>query len=363
MTERPIDDVSPPTPQQAGAIPDFKWVNRHVPIREVCIALGLRFGSGNMLHCWHGDRHQNGDRTPSVSVKKSTNRLRCFGCGSKTLSVVDLVMDVMGTDVAGAARWLEQHFKVKHLAKGRHLEDRHAIRPYRVGFEQPIELLVKSGIWAMLKPGSQRIIPALLYLAEPGRDAGTFVAQISYRALQRYSGVKSFGTISKALQQLAELEWLKTLPQANPDANVLRDVNTYILTPFSDAVMEMANTVSASFRADIEQERELRRHERSTRRRNMQAIEGSSSSASGKEPNALLKSTSLYGKRSVGQNGATQNVAGNWAQPEFRVRRHRVVVHHRRRCTGALRTHVTSRARTAAVGTVQQARLEDGHEA
>src|ERR1022692_191776 len=203
----------------------------------------------------------------------------------------------------------------------------------------------------MLKPGSQRIIPALLYLAEPGRDAGTFVAQISYRALQRYSGVKSFGTISKALQQLAELEWLKTLPQANPDANVLRDVNTYILTPFSDAVMEMANTVSASFRADIEQERELRRHERSTRRRNMQAIEGSSSSASGKEPNALLKSTSLYGKRSVGQNGATQNVAGNWAQPEFRVRRHRVVVHHRRhrvvvhhrrRCTGALRTHVTS---------------------
>ena len=339
MTKRPTDHVNP-TPQQAGAIPDFKWVNRQVPIREVCIALGLQFGFGNMLHCWHGDRHQNGDRTPSVSIQKSTNRLRCFGCGSKTLSVVDLVMDAMGTDVAGAARWLDQHFEVKRLAKGRHLEDRHAVRPYRVGFEQPIELLVKSGIWAMLKPGSQRIIPALLYLAEPAQDPGTFVAQVSYRALQRYSGVKSFGTISKALKQLAELGWLTALPQANPEASVLRDVNIYVLTPFSDAVMEMANTVSASFRADIEQERELRRHERNARRRNTQATKGSSSSASGKKPNALLKSTSLYAERSVGQNGATQNVAGNWTEPEFRVRRHRVVVHHRRRCTGALRTHV-----------------------
>ena len=41
MTERQTDDVNPTTPQ-AGAIPDFKWVNRHVPIREVCIALELR---------------------------------------------------------------------------------------------------------------------------------------------------------------------------------------------------------------------------------------------------------------------------------------------------------------------------------
>lgn len=344
MTERPAGDVNPTTPQ-AGAIPDFKWVNRHVPIREVCIALELRVGSGNMLHCWHGDRHKNGDRTASVSIRKSTNRLRCFGCGSKTLSVVDLVMDALDTDVAGAARWLEQHFKVKHIAKGRHLKDRHAIRPYRVGFEDPIELLIKSGIWAQLKPGSQRIIPALLYLAEPGKGPDTFVAQVSYRAIQRYSGVKSFGTISKALKQLAELGWLTTLPQAKPEANVLRDVNTYVLTPFSDAVMEMVNTVSASFRADIEQERELRREERKARRRNTQATEGSSSSASGKKPNALLKSTSLYDKRSVGQNGASQNAAANWSGVS--LRRRRAVIRQRRRCASAARTHIHRQSRSS----------------
>jgi hypothetical protein len=335
VTERPTDDVNPTTPQQAGAIPDFKWVNRHVPIREVCIALGLRFGCGNMLHCWHDDRHQNGDRTASVSIRKSTNRLRCFGCGSMTLSVLDLVMDALGTDVAGAARWLEQHFNVKHLAKGRHLKDSHAIRSYRVGFEDPIELLIKSGIWAMLKPGSQRIIPALLYLAKPGDVARTFVAQVSYRAIQRYSGVKSFGTISNALKQLAELGWLTTLPQANPEASVMRDVNTYILTPFSDAVMEMAKSVFASFRVDIEQERELRRRERNARRRNTQVTEGSPSSASGKEPNALLKSTSLYDKRSVGQNGATDNVAGNWS--EALLPRRRAVIS--QRCVSTVRSH------------------------
>lgn len=336
MTDRPTDDISPTSAQQAGTIPDFKWVNRHLPMRDVCVALGLRVDPAGMIHCWHPERHKAGDRTPSVSIRKSTNRLRCFGCGSKTLSVVDVVMDALGTDVAGAARWLKQHFNVKHIAKGRHLKDSHTIRPYRVGFEQPIELLVKSGIWAMLNPGSQRIIPALFYLAEPGKGPDTFVAQVSYRTILRYSGVKSFETISKALKQLAELGWLSTLPQANPDASVLRDVNTYILTPYSDAVMEMANSMAASFRADIEQERELRRQERKARRRNTQAIEGSSSIAASKKPDALLKSTSLYDKRSVGQNGATRSVAESW--PNLPVRRP-AVISQRLRCASALRTH------------------------
>jgi hypothetical protein len=145
-------------------------------------------------------------------------------------------MDVMEADVAGAARWLEQHFKVKYIPQGQHLTDTHAIRPYRVGYEGPIELLIKSGLWASLKPTPQRIIPVLLHLAERGSDSETFKVQISYRAIQRYSGVKSFGTISEALQQLAEFGWLTTLPQANPEATVLRDVNTCL-----DAVQRRRN--------------------------------------------------------------------------------------------------------------------------
>lgn len=341
----PTEDCSLHTSQQSGGIPDFKWVNRRLPIREVCIALGLRFGSGNMLHCWHGDRHQNGDRTASVSIQKTTNRLRCFGCGSKTLSVVDLVMDVIETDAAGAACWLEQHFKVRYIAKGRHLKDCHGVQSYHVGFEEPIELLIKSGIWAMLKPPSQRIIPALLYLAKPGKGPDTFVAQVSYRAIQRYSGVKSFGTISGALKQLAELGWSTTRPQANPEASVLRDVNTYILTPFSDAVMEMVKSVFASFRVEIEQERELRRQERNSRRHSVQTTDKSSLTTSSRKPSALLKSTSLYENRSVVKKGATKTVAANWSRPGFGSRRnHAAVLRHRSRHRTKLTTHFHQQA-------------------
>ncbi len=340
MTELPTDDLIPAARPQSGGVPDLKWVNRHLPMRNVCVALGLRFDPAGMIHCWHPERHKAGDRTPSVSIRKSTNRLRCFGCGSTTLSVVDVVMDALSTDIRGAARWLQVTFpgELKYIPKGRHLKDGHSVRPYRVGYEGPIELLVKSGLWASLKPATQRIIPVLLHLAGHGSDSVTFKVQISYRAILRYSGVKSFGTISKALQELAELEWLKTLPQANPDTSVLRDVNTYVLTPYGDAVMEMANSMAAALRRAIEQERELRGEERKARRQQKATSLSSSANPPAKSATSvLLKSTSLYTERSVGQNGATKDVAENC--PEAPVRRQSVVSRRKRRNAGA-RTHL-----------------------
>ena len=301
----------------SGGIPDLKWVNRHLPIRDVGAALGLRFGPGHMIHCWHPERHKAGDRTASVSIRKSTNRARCFGCGAPTLSVVDLVMDAQATDIAGAVLWLREHFDLKYIPKGRHLADLHAIRPYRVGHEEPIELLIKSGLWAKLNPPAQRIVPVLLCFAEPSDKPQTFMVRLSYRAIQRYSGVSSFGTIRKALQHLGDLEWLKTVSQQNTAARPLRDVNTYILTPYSDALMELANATAAATRATIEQERELRKQQRKIRRRALEASQRiAESSGTEDTERALLKSTSLYTECSVGQNGATRIVAGN-AAPAF----------------------------------------------
>jgi hypothetical protein len=301
-----------------GHIPDLKWVNRRVPIRDVCKQLGLHFGPGDMIHCWHPDRHKNGDRTPSVSIKRSANRVRCFGCGSKTLSVVDLVMDVESTDVGGAARWLQRHFELGQIPKGRHLGDPHAIQPYMVGYEKPIELLVKSGLWAELQPPTQRIVPVLLYFAECGEKSGTFKVQISYLALQRYSGVRSFQTISKALEQLTELDWLVKVSQPKTDAAMLRDVTTYILTPYSDGLLELANATAAAARTTIQRERELRRQERNLRR----DAAGANAQRAAKDGNlkpgaALLQSTSLYNHCSVGQNCATQIVAANVTREVF----------------------------------------------
>src|SRR5579871_5733053 len=72
-------------------IPDLKWINHSLPIEAVARKLCLKFGDHGKIHCWHPERHQNGDRTPSVSIRKVNNTIRCFGCGAKPMSVVDLV--------------------------------------------------------------------------------------------------------------------------------------------------------------------------------------------------------------------------------------------------------------------------------
>src|ERR1019366_10337032 len=58
MTDQPVDLMA----HSSSSDPDLKWVNRHLPIRDICSALGLGFGAGGMIHCWHPERHKAGDR-------------------------------------------------------------------------------------------------------------------------------------------------------------------------------------------------------------------------------------------------------------------------------------------------------------
>lgn len=331
MTEQPMGSPRPES-RSPNAIPDLKWVNRYLPMQEICASLDLRFGPGGMIHCWRPERHENGDRTPSVSIHKSTNRLLCFGCGSKSLSVVDVVMDVLSTDVAGAVRWLRDHFELKYISTGRHLKDSHAIPPYKIGYEQPIELLVKSGLWANLEPPTQRIVPVLLYFAERGKQPNTLEVRLSYRAIQRYSGVRSFETISKALRQLEEIGWLNKVSQRKPDVSPLREVNTYILTPHVDVVMELANATAAATRIAVAQERELRTKQRKMRRQKTDVI---TATAPITGERAALQSTPLYAACSVAQNSATPSVAGYCARRTFRRLDSTESVRHRLHRTGA----------------------------
>lgn len=132
MTEPLVDDLGVKAHSRGRGVPDFKWVNHHLPMRDVCAALGLRFGPGGMIHLLVPGTSQVRRPDPSVGILKSTNRLHCFGCGSKNLSVIDVVMDVQSTTVAGAVRWLQEHFELKYIPKGQHLKDKHAMRPYQV---------------------------------------------------------------------------------------------------------------------------------------------------------------------------------------------------------------------------------------
>jgi hypothetical protein len=61
----------------AARIPDFEHIRRKVPIRKIARDLGLAI-SGNMVHCWRLENHQNGDRTPSVGLHVRKNTAKCF---------------------------------------------------------------------------------------------------------------------------------------------------------------------------------------------------------------------------------------------------------------------------------------------
>ena len=84
----------------------MRYINREVRIREVAHALDFKFDGRSKIHCWHPDRHKHGDRTASVGIRASNNTVKCFGCVSKPMGPIDLVMDVLDTAAADAALWI-----------------------------------------------------------------------------------------------------------------------------------------------------------------------------------------------------------------------------------------------------------------
>jgi 1-acyl-sn-glycerol-3-phosphate acyltransferase len=63
-------------------------------------------------------------------------------------------------------------------------------------------------LWARLAVPAQRIVPVLLSYAERS-GLEMLKVKISYRAMMRYSGLRSFNAVSGGLRQLAEIGWLQ----------------------------------------------------------------------------------------------------------------------------------------------------------
>jgi hypothetical protein len=245
---------------QSG-LPDMKWINRQLPIKEVAGALELRI-DGNMIHCWHDANHQHGDRTASVGIRRANNTVKCFGneCNSKPMGPIDLVADVLGVKPSAAAVWIADRFKVPSIPKGRHI-DQALPAGYRVGFEDPLELLTKSGLWALLRPPAQRLLPVLLSLAEPADAKGRRKLKASYSTLQRFSGIGSYSGISEALSQLADIGFL-IRPCGTGPKPLVRETNTYTLDPRGDELQELAQYSAGQIRTEIQAEKELRKLKR-----------------------------------------------------------------------------------------------------
>ena len=151
-----------------GDIPDMRFINREVPIADVARVLDLRLDGTTRIHCWHPERHQHGDRTASVGVRATNNTVKCFGCDSKPMGPIDLVMDVHGTaSPADAALWIADRFTVPSIPARKRLTDADGRRD-RVGYERGLGLLIRSGLWARLSGPAQAIAAVLLEFGERG---------------------------------------------------------------------------------------------------------------------------------------------------------------------------------------------------
>jgi hypothetical protein len=199
-------------------IPDMHFINRGVPIAEAARALDLRFDCTGKIHCWHPERHQNGDRTASVGIRTTNNTVKCFGCDSKPMGPIDLVMDVHAMDSpADAAIWIAERFTVPSIPARKRLTVADG-RRCRIGYEHGLGLLIRSGLWARLSEPAQAIAPVLLEFGEKSGplDEAPRV-QMAYRTLARFSGVQSHNAIRKGLVDLSEVGFL-VLPPAVPVA-------------------------------------------------------------------------------------------------------------------------------------------------
>jgi hypothetical protein len=248
----------------AGGIPDYRFINRQIPVREVAKLLGVREGTNGLLHCWHPDRHHNGDRTASVAVHPTLNTAKCFGhvCDIGPIGPIDVVVDILGCSLWEAGLWIAERFDIPEIPKGKHLAE---LAPpiHQAGYEGQIGLLVGSGIWSRLSEASRCLIPILFHFAKRDRHQPVYRLTMSYRALGQYSGLASQTAISRALTELEGIHFLERL--GGRTNKVTRTVNCYVLTPESDELRELANVISKQTRDEVQAERRIRQQQRKRR--------------------------------------------------------------------------------------------------
>jgi hypothetical protein len=249
---------------RGDGIPDMRYINRQVRIVEVARALDLRLDGRSKIHCWYPNRHQHGDRTASVGIRAGNNTVKCFVCDLKPMGPIDLVMDVLGTSSpADAALWIAARFNVPSIPRRRPTTK--TLGSYRVGCEQGLGLLVRSGLWGTLSEAARCIAPVLLEMAEKSTPAAAdLTLQISYVGISRFSGIRSHRAIRHALVELTEIGFLRQ-PCAGQRRSPQRTSSRYIISPLSDELWETANAFAAQIQTEIAAEKELRKRARELR--------------------------------------------------------------------------------------------------
>lgn len=246
-------------------LPDMEFIRREIPIAEVAKGLGLRVSS-NTAHCWRTDHHQHGDRTASISFRK--NKATCYVCDSRPLSTLDLVIVHEGFDLLDATRWICARWDVPAVAKGKKLVRSERWSKGRVGLSRfPFESLIRSGFWASLDDAARAVLPALVCFTDP--SAGE--AEISYKALARYSGKSSDRTISAVIKKFERIGLLKVFRAKD---GTFRKCGRYQLDWENERFQAALNSCHEALKIDRDAQRALR--------------------AGGKAAALLLKSNTLF---------------------------------------------------------------------
>ena len=186
-------------------LPDAAWIRRNIPVAEVARKLGMQ-GNERMFDCFRP--HPRGKRKPSLSVHPISNTVRCFTCDKRSMSNIDLVMDVRGCRVGEAIKWISGHFKNLPTVELRLKQGR---KDYTQNRARPLTLqnLVTSEGWAALNPKAKVILAAIV-ARTPATGAEQGCLHCTYDGIMKWTGIRSKATVSAALKELRNCKAIHT---------------------------------------------------------------------------------------------------------------------------------------------------------
>jgi hypothetical protein len=257
---------SPDHKRDGDGLFDFKFINR-IPITNVARKLRFEFDGAGGIICWHPERHQNGNES-FLRVLRS-NKVKCDACNSEPMSVLDMVKDCgQFPSLREAAECVAIDFDVRRTARASHLNnpERLVVPP---ACEDPLRLLIVSGVWSELSAPTRCLIPVLLSLADWNEDKSEGTVTVCYQGLMTYSGMGSPNSISRALRELYEIGWLEVLD--SPRHGAIQPTATYLIKPLSQAVKDLADKTAPGFGDAIKAEKAQRKQQQKKRVRELAA--------------------------------------------------------------------------------------------
>src|SRR5271154_6690054 len=99
------------------------------------------------------------------------------------------------------------------------------------GITEPITYLVRSHIYSRLSMPARLLAPVLVSLSDLSERHGYSVEaprsiEISYRALMRYSGLKSPNAVRKGIEELRVIGWMRGRSEAK---GLVRTTGSYVI--------------------------------------------------------------------------------------------------------------------------------------